>query len=92
MIFHSHANKTHFHNKGCALGLILKLRGLMKLTSGLFTSRKYAKEMHIPAHPQTPSRNTTQKMTYCLIFSRARGDLSNVSWLSRVAGNGLYLG
>ena len=23
MIFHSHANKTHFHKKGCALGLIL---------------------------------------------------------------------
>ena len=26
MIFHSHANKTHFHKKGCALGLILKVR------------------------------------------------------------------
>ena len=26
MIFHSHANKTHFHKKGCALGLILKER------------------------------------------------------------------
>ena len=26
MIFHSHANKTHFHKKGCALGLILKGR------------------------------------------------------------------
>ena len=26
MIFHSHANETHFHEKGCALGLILKLR------------------------------------------------------------------
>ena len=25
MIFHSHSNKTHFHKKGCALGLILKL-------------------------------------------------------------------
>ena len=25
MIFHSHANKTHFHMKGCALGLILKV-------------------------------------------------------------------
>ena len=24
--FHSHANKTHFHKKGCALGLILKVR------------------------------------------------------------------
>ena len=26
MIFNSHANKTHFHKKGCALGLILKVR------------------------------------------------------------------
>ena len=26
MIFHSHANKTHFYKKGCALGLILKVR------------------------------------------------------------------
>ena len=26
MIFHFHANKTHFHKKGCALGFILKVR------------------------------------------------------------------
>jgi len=26
MIFHSHANKTHFNKKGCALDLILKVR------------------------------------------------------------------
>ena len=26
MMFHSHENKTHFHKKGCALGLILKVR------------------------------------------------------------------
>ena len=26
MIFHSHANKTHFHTKGYALGLIFKVR------------------------------------------------------------------
>ena len=26
IIFHYHANKTHFHKKGCALGLILKVR------------------------------------------------------------------
>ena len=28
MSFHSHANKTHFHKKGCALGLTLKVRVL----------------------------------------------------------------
>ena len=26
MTFHSHANKTHFHKKGSAVGLILKVR------------------------------------------------------------------
>ena len=26
MVFHSHANKTHFHKEGCALGLMLKVR------------------------------------------------------------------
>ena len=26
MAFHSHANKTHFHKKGCAVGLISKVR------------------------------------------------------------------
>ena len=26
MIFHSYANKNHFHKKGCALDLILKAR------------------------------------------------------------------
>ena len=26
MIFYSHANKTHFHKKSCALGLTLKVR------------------------------------------------------------------
>ena len=26
IIFHCHASKTHFHKRGCALGLILKVR------------------------------------------------------------------
>ena len=34
IIFHSHANKTHFHKKGCALGLNLKVR-VLELRSGL---------------------------------------------------------
>ena len=37
IIFHSHANKTHFHKKGCAPSLILKLRvfGTRKWPIGL---------------------------------------------------------
>ena len=27
MIFHSYANRTHFRKKGCALDLVLKVRG-----------------------------------------------------------------
>ena len=34
--FHSRANETHFHKKGCALGLILKVMvfGTGQLTNG----------------------------------------------------------
>ena len=28
IIFYSHANKTHFHKKGCARGLTLKMKVL----------------------------------------------------------------
>ena len=35
IIFHSHANKTNFHKKGCAPSLILKVR-VLELGNGLF--------------------------------------------------------
>ena len=38
VIFHSHANKIHFHKKGCATSLILKVT--------VFRTRKW----HIPLH------------------------------------------
>ena len=37
MIFHSHANKPHFHKKGCVVGLILKV-WVYELGSGLLPS------------------------------------------------------
>ena len=37
IVFHSHANKTHFHKKGCAPSLILKVR-VLELGSGLLVS------------------------------------------------------
>ena len=42
MIFNSHANKTHFHKKGCALALILKVRvfGTQKWPILFLDSRK----------------------------------------------------
>ena len=38
MSFHSHANKTHFHLKGCALGLNLQVR--------VFGTRKWPIKVH----------------------------------------------
>ena len=37
-VFHSYANKTHSQKKGCALGLILKVR-VLALGSGLLKTR-----------------------------------------------------
>ena len=37
IVFHSHANETHFHMKGCAPSLILKVR--------VFKTRKWPFEM-----------------------------------------------
>ena len=37
IIFHFHANKTHFHKKGCAPSLILKVRG--------FETRKWPNDL-----------------------------------------------
>ena len=37
MIFHSHANKNHFHNKGFALSLVLKAR--------VFGTRKWPRQV-----------------------------------------------
>ena len=43
IIFHSHANKTHFHKKGCAPSLILKVR--------VFGTRKWPIDMsHFVRH------------------------------------------
>ena len=39
MIFHSHADKTYFHKKGCAVGLNLKVR--------VFGTRKWPIEQRI---------------------------------------------
>ena len=48
MIFHSNANKTHFHKKGCPLGLILKVRvfGTRKWPIGLLTKLKHGAHIH----------------------------------------------
>ena len=39
-IFHSHANKTHFHKKGCAPSLILKVRVFGTRKWSIYSPRK----------------------------------------------------
>ena len=60
MIFHSHANKTHFHNKGFVLSLVLKVRVFVTrkwpiekavtdkghLLKGLIEDLQYVEEYH----------------------------------------------
>jgi len=48
MIFHSHANtETHFHKKGCALGLILKERVFGTRKWPIFASLQFRKNYHM---------------------------------------------
>ena len=53
MIFHSHANKTHFIQKGCTLGLILKVR--------VFETRRWSIKLN-----QVLSANTTARCSMCV--------------------------
>ena len=47
IIFHSHANKTHFHKKGCAPSLILKVR-VLELGGGPLNPIRKVKRIHLP--------------------------------------------
>ena len=54
MIFHSHADKTHLHKKGCALGLNLKVRvfGTWKWPIEPRINGQYIALQHIHQHPK----------------------------------------
>ena len=56
IIFHSHANKTHFHKKGCAPSLILKVR--------VFVTQKWP----IHTDPTPPLTPQTIVGRVCLAF------------------------
>ena len=80
MIFHSHANKTHFHKTGCALDLILKVRvlGTRKwpislaysagnsdyTDRGEFEDEKRKKNVS-PFSPHSPTRSLKQDSKAC---------------------------
>ena len=69
MIFHSQANKTHFHKKGCALGLILKVR--------VFGTRKWPIRYFINEKGTGADRNATRNSFWDCYWERAGQPLAN---------------
>ena len=61
IIFHSQANKTHFHKKGCAPSLILKVR--------IFGARKWPIELWQPVC-HTGKATGSAKVFLCTLFFR----------------------
>ena len=59
MIFHSRANKTHFHQKGCALGLILKVR--------LFGTQKWPTALLAKSVCKTVPNRHKHKQKVCVV-------------------------
>ena len=68
-IFHSQANKTHFHKKGCALGLILKVR--------VFGIRKWPIRYFINEKETGADRNATHNCFWDCYWERAGQPLAN---------------
>ena len=65
MIFNYDANKTHFHNKGFALSLVLRVR--------FFGIRKWP-IVHVTEFLETKTECSTKpKLFHCHVFALARG-------------------
>ena len=79
MIFHSHANKTHFHRKGFVLGIILKIRGFWN-SEVAYLSMKAPKKifLRVMAAPFNPLHVTC--------FMQARNNLLYLVKLSKITG------
>ena len=68
MIFHCRGNKSHFLKKGCALGLILKVRvsgtrkwPIKKTTSGILFHKSLKKNLAVKYITVLPLLNTKKK-------------------------------
>ena len=68
MIFHSYVNKTRFHRKGCALGLILKVGGFgtRKWPVGLISQYVVTKDCLIQRRSRVVSVGTRTQVTLSL--------------------------
>ena len=75
MIFYSHASKTHFHNKGLALGLALKVRGFGTRKWPIESCRRkfdIEQTVRCRAILFVQQRNNAQFGCYLTIIHRAR--------------------
>ena len=70
MIFHSHASKIHFRKKGCALGLILKVR--------VFGTRKWPIRHFINEKRTGADRNASRNYFWDRYWDRAGQLLANL--------------
>ena len=70
MIFHSHASKIHFRKKGCALGLILKVR--------VFGTRKWPIRHFINEKRTGADRNASRNYFWDRCWERAGQLLANL--------------
>ena len=70
MNFHSHANKTHFHKKGCVLDLILKVRilGTRKWLISVRVGSNIAGKIAAVESPSSTSTRTILKY-HCVPLS-----------------------
>ena len=82
MIFHSHANKTHFHKKGSAPGLILKVRA--------FGTRKWPLELDIFASSSDAELRAHNQTAWEAISDIAKDDFKkniNASYICNFTSN-----
>ena len=81
IVFYSHANKTHFHKKGCAASLILKVR--------VFGTREWPiHQFHIANNtPLLPSK-ILQKYCFQFLLERLQcpGEIENKIYVSKFEG------
>ena len=78
MNFHSHANKTHFHKKGCVLDLILKVRilGTRKWLISVRVGSNIAGKIAAVESPSSTSTRTILKY-HCVPLSAKLLEVSN---------------
>ena len=89
IIFHSHGNKTYFQKKGCALGLVLKVRQFLELGTGLCNSLFL--QCASPTTRSTAMWKVAVIFTVCLVKERYERLLLLFKWVHSDCDNSFWL-